>query len=86
MLISKLVGRYVKRNLKGHVFYGIIHSIADINTAKVMKVGFTIHNKIDRSCELINISDLDFASENEVAEYVFGFMNGKYKEWRVTDE
>ena len=77
MLASKLVGRFVKRNLKGRIFYGIIHSIADINTAKVMKVGFTINNKIDRSCELVNISDLDFVSESEVANYILSFMNDK---------
>lgn len=86
MLAARFVGKFVKRNLKGLISYGVVHSIADINTAKVMNVGFTVNNKIDRSCELISISDLDFASESEVADYIFGFINDKYKKWRAADE
>lgn len=86
MLAANLVGRFIKQNLKGIISYGVIHSIVDINTAKVMNVGFTVNNKIDRSCKLIAISDLDFASESEVANYVFAFINDKYKKWRAANE
>lgn len=85
MLKKKLVGKFVKQNFNGHVYYGIIHDIVDINTVKVMNVGFTVNNKIDRSCKHIDIDDLIFVSEDEVANYIFDFINDQYKKWRIPD-
>lgn len=85
MLKKKFVGKFVSQNFDGRVYYGIIHDIVDINTAKVMNVGFTVNNKIDRSCKHIGIDDLSLVSEDEIANYIFDFINDKYKKWRVSD-
>lgn len=91
MLGLELVGRLVKRTDKRNpimdrIPYGVIHSVVDVDTVKIMKVGFTMNNKIDRSCELAKISDLEFVPESEVAKYLFDTVMNRYNDWRGTDE
>lgn len=85
MLKKKFVGKFVSQNFNGRVYYGIIHDIVDINTVKVMNVGFTVNNKIDRSCKHVGIDDLSLVSENEVSNYIFNFISDQYRKWRDSD-
>lgn len=70
-LIGKIV-RFPKRH--NYPTYGIIHSIVSVDMVKVTRVGFTVNNKIDRSCTNISINDLEFVSENEIKEYIFSVI------------
>lgn len=73
-LSETLVGKFVKVN-----YYGIIHSVVDSNTVKVMRIGITVNNKLHRACEKFDISEIKIVSGDEVSKYLFDSVKEKYK-------
>lgn len=74
ILSETLVGKFVKVDC-----YGIIHSVVDLNTVKVMRIGLTINNKLDRTCKKFDISEIKIVSEDEVSKSMFDSVKEKYK-------
>lgn len=74
-LSDALVGKFVKVGY----YYGIIHSIVDSNALKVMRIGLAVDNKLHRTCEKIDISEIKIVSKDEVSAYLFDSIKAKYE-------